>query len=338
MFDKELRFGRKGQVEVIIGEGPWEITDERDSSTPADGLPMIENTPLRSGKNGEVELIRALDETLDPYLQDHRLDGKPVLPAAMATELMAEVAQKGWPEWEVVSIRSFNVLKGIVLEDGTQEIRIAARPEVASSQEDAKMEVNVEISLLDHSGPPCYRAMVKLGKLFPPPLLYDPAVFSELRPFSMTVEEAYRHWLFHGPSFQGISSIEGISEEGIYSILRPSSPTEFFRRDVAGQWVIDPVLLDSAFQLAILWERAHFNMTPLPSGFAVYRRFRSSPRFPVHCYLEAKPSPKGRILSTNIQFLDAEGHMIASLEEMEFSCTKALNRLSVVVESSGGKG
>jgi hypothetical protein len=214
------------------------------------------------------------------------------------------------------------------LEDGTKEIRVVARPKVASSQKDANVEVNVELCLLDQSDPPCYRAIVKLGKSLPPPSQYDPGVFSELRPFPMTVDEAYRRWLFHGPSFRGISSIEGISEEGIYSVLQPSSPSECFRRNVADPWVIDPVLLDSAFQLAILWERAHFDMTPLPSGFAVYRRFRPSSRFPVHCYLEAKPSAGGHVLSTNIQFLDADGHMIASLKEMEFSCTKALNRLA----------
>jgi acyl transferase domain-containing protein/NAD(P)H-dependent flavin oxidoreductase YrpB (nitropropane dioxygenase family)/NAD(P)-dependent dehydrogenase (short-subunit alcohol dehydrogenase family) len=335
-FDKELRFGSKGQVEVVIGKGPWEIAHKRHSTESVDGLPMIEDLLLKPGNNGSVQLSRTLDLTLDPYLQDHQLDGKPVLPAAMATELIAEVAQQGWPEWEVMEIRSLNVLKGIVLEDGTQEIRIDAQPRIAPSESGQSLEVNVEICLPDQPSRPCYRAIVKLGKSLPSPSPCDLDGLSKLRPFPMSADDAYRRWLFHGPSFQGISSIEGISEEGIYSVLQPSSPAECFRRNVPGQWVIDPVLLDSAFQLAILWERTQFDMTPLPSGFAEYRRFRRLGRFPVHCYLQAKPSAEGHVLSTNIKFLDPDGHLIASVREMEFSCTKALNRLAGSAESKRG--
>src|SRR2546423_62472 len=39
-----------------------------------------------------LEIVRTLDPEHDLYLQDHRLDGRPVLPFAVALELMAEVA------------------------------------------------------------------------------------------------------------------------------------------------------------------------------------------------------------------------------------------------------
>jgi hypothetical protein len=39
------------------------------------------------------------------YLQEHALDGKMVLPAAAALELMAEAAQSLWPGWRVVEVR-----------------------------------------------------------------------------------------------------------------------------------------------------------------------------------------------------------------------------------------
>lgn len=334
-FDRELRYGRKGQVEVIIGSGPWETEEDAYSSEPYNELPLLSGASLQPGNNGDLRVITTLDAS-EQYLQDHRLDGKPVFPTAMAAELMTEVGQQGWPGWEVTGIRDLKVLKGIVLEGSGQEIQILAQPKAKLSQGDAHQEVDVEIAALRYTSHPSYRATLVLGKRISAPRPIDLGVFSELRPFSMTVDEAYERWLFHGASLQGITKIEGINEAGICAILKPSSPAQCLRGKANGQWLIDPVLLDSAFQLAILWERFHFDMTPLPSGFTAYRRFHSSLRFPVRCYLQGKSSAEGHMLSTNIQFLGEDGHMIAFLEGMEFSCSKALNRLAGTAESQRG--
>jgi hypothetical protein len=127
----------------------------------------------------------------------------------------------------------------------------------------------------------------------------------------MTVDEAYRRWLFHGPCLQGISKIEGINEKGICAVLLPSSPCECLHQEANGQWLIDPVLLD-----------------PLPSNFKSYRRFGSLSGLPVRCWAQAQASAGGHILLTNFYFLDAGGRVISFIEEMEHSCSKALNRLA----------
>jgi len=246
----------------------------------------------------------------------------------MAMELMAEIVQRGWPDWQFVGLRSLRILRGIVLDNGAREIRIVANPKNASSSEDSFVEVDVDIAELDRKDHPCYRATVEIGERLPTPPSYDPAVLSKLRPFPMRVDEAYRRWLFHGPCLQGISKIEGINEKGICAVLLPSSPCECLHQEANGQWLIDPVLLDSAFQLAILWERAHYDMTPLPSNFKSYRRFGSLSGLPVRCWAQAQSSAGGHILLTNFYFLDAGGRVISFIEEMEHSCSKALNRLA----------
>jgi hypothetical protein len=328
MFDEELRLGRKGQVEIIIGGGPWETVEAAQSPSPLDVLPLLDGVPLRLGMGGSVELIRTLDPARDRYLQDHRLDGKPVFPAAMAVELMAEVVRQGWPEWEVVGIRSLKVFRGIVLNDSAREIRVMARPQTDLSSEDLVLEVNVEIDEVDQPGHPCYRATVQLAERLPTPPPYNPREISELHPFPMRVDEAYRHWLFHGPCFQGISKLEGIHEHGISATLLPSSPAQCLSQNSTGQWLIDPVLLDCGFQLAILWERAHYDMTPLPARFTSYRRFGSYSGSLVRCCLQVQSNAGGHILFTDICFLDTAGRVMGLLEGMEFSCNKALNRLS----------
>ena len=224
-----------------------------------------------------------------------------------------------------------------MLERDTQEVQIRVSPNRERPGADHPCrEVKANVFLPSRPDYPCYTADVILGEALPVSKRDGLHEDWELGPFPMSVDDAYERWLFHGPSFRGIHRIEGINEKGISSLLQPFSPSACFQQAVPGQWVIDPVLLDSAFQMAILWERHYFDMTPLPSGFAECRLFHRSPRFPVHCYLEANASADGQVLSTNIRFLDPEGYIVAVVKGMDFSCSKALNRLSGCIEAQGG--
>ena len=328
MFDGELRSGGKGQVEVIVGNGPWESVEAIQPSFTSLVFPLLNGVSQRVGKGGGFEITLPLNPARDRYLQDHRLDGNPVFPAAMAVELMAEVAQRGWPDWKVVGIRSLRVLRGIVMGGSIQEILVTARPQSDPSHESMLLEIDMEIATLEQPSNACYRASVQLAESFPAPPPYNPRRLTDLCPFPAAVEEAYRRWLFHGPSFQGISTIEGLNERGISALLIPSSPSQCLFGNAGGPWLVDPVLLDCGFQLAILWERAHHDMTPLPSRFTSYRLFGSPPSLDVRCYLEAKSSSEGHCLLADIYFLDESGKVIGLMEEMEFACSKTLNRLA----------
>jgi hypothetical protein len=144
--------------------------------------------------------------------------------------------------------------------------------------------------------------------------------------------------LFHGPCFQRISRIEGINDQGISGILSPSSPADCLSAKAAGSWLIDPVLLDCSFQLAILWERAHHDMTPLPSRFSSYCLFDAPSELPVRCYLRAQSRSGGQNLLTDIGFFDETGRLRGYVEQMEFSCSNALNRLANAAGSIRGEG
>ncbi|MFN3532487.1 MAG: SDR family NAD(P)-dependent oxidoreductase, partial [Candidatus Brocadia sp.] len=336
MLDKELRFGRKGEVEVVMGNGPWVDAESAPVSASPDVFPLLNGLPLRLSNTDAVEFIRTIDPALDLYMQDHQLDGKPVLPMTIAMELMSEVVQKTWSEWQVTGMKSLHVLRGIVVEDGAKEIRIVTRPRADASCGNLTREIDVEICELNQSGHPSYRAVVQIGRQLPSPALYDPGELRNLHPFPKTVKDIYRHWLFHGPCFQNISVIEGINQQGICAILLPSSPGQCINQHTNSQWLIDPVLLDCGLQLALLWERVHYDMTPLPTGFKSYRRFGSPSGSSVRCYLRAYPSAGGHILFADICFLDTAGRMLAFMEGVEASCSKALNRLAGIAEPVRG--
>jgi NAD(P)-dependent dehydrogenase (short-subunit alcohol dehydrogenase family) len=335
-FEKELRLAPKGAVEVTIGQVQTEGHQVMSLAASTDTLPLIAEGSFSTQSADHLEFIRALDVKHDLFLKDHQLDGNPVLPMAMALEMMAEVVQQGLPERKIVSIHSLQVLKGIVLNKQTCTIRISARPRAGSSPEMDILEVDTEITELERPDHPCYRAVVHAGKQSPEKSDYENGILSQLRPFPLAVDEAYERWLFQGNYFQGISTIEGFNDHGICGLLSPSSPPRAFAKDGVGQWLIDPVILDSSLQLAILWERVFYDMTPLPARFSCYHRFESPPAGPVYCYVHTKPSLEGHILIADFYYLDDSGRVIGILEQMESSCTKDFNRLAEFSKSPKG--
>jgi NAD(P)-dependent dehydrogenase (short-subunit alcohol dehydrogenase family) len=325
--DRELRFGKKGEVEVILGAGPWGTVEINRPMSSRLACPLLDGLPLSVGPGGSIEVVYGLDPSKHLYLQDHQLDAKPVLPAAMAMELMAEIVQKGWPEWQVVGVRALRVLKGIVLDDGRARVRVMARPQTQPSQERLELDVDVEVTELG-LGHACYRATVQLAERLPEPPAYKLPSCSGMREFPMTVEDAYRHWLFHGPRWQCISRIEGVGAQGIVATVVPSSPRQCLVSSSADQWLIDPIVVDSGPQLAILWSRAFKDMTALPSNLQSYRRYGSLSGSALRCYFQVLPSSTDHALHASVFFTSPDGRLLGLLEGLESTCSRGLNRFT----------
>jgi acyl transferase domain-containing protein/NAD(P)-dependent dehydrogenase (short-subunit alcohol dehydrogenase family) len=325
--DRELRYGKKGEVEVILGAGPWGAVEINRPMSSRLACPLLDGLPLSVGLGGSIEAIYGLDPSKHLYLQDHQLDAKPVLPAAMAMELMAETVQKGWPEWQVVGVRALRVLRGIVLDDGRTSVRVMAKPQTQPSQERLELDVDVEVIELgpDHA---CYRATVQLAERLPEPPAYKLPSPSGMREFPMTVEDAYRYWLFHGPRLQCISRIDGVDAQGIVATVVPSSPRHCLISSSADQWLIDPIVIDSGPQLAILWARAFKDMTALPSKLQSYRRYGSLSGSSLRCYFQVLPDSTDHTLHASVFFTSSDGHLLGLLEGLESTCSRALNRLT----------
>ena len=290
-------------------------------------LPLLDGEPLSVSAGGAVHLTRILDPDRDLYLGDHRLDGRPVLPAAVAMELIAEVAHRGWPGLEISELRSFRVLNGVVLDKATRSIRILARAETQPSAE--RMELALDVSIVDpETNRPFYKASVLLSDRLPEPPPVRLAPLRDPRPFPLSVQESYARWLFHGPLMQGIVRVAGIGEEGISGILRSSRPSACMKEPGGGDWLIDPVVVDSAFQLGILHSRSRYDMTPLPSRFRRFRRFAPLSGRTIGCEFRSRAVAGGQILEIQIDFVDENGRLLGCVEDMELSCSRELNRLA----------
>lgn len=339
--DDEIRYGHKGESEVIYAGGAWGA-DEAEPRLPAPIVAAVNghsrpnghqsDQPLLVGAvmnhNGTAfEVIRTLDVAHDRYLDHHRLDAKPVLPAAVAMEFMLETAQAGWPEWQAAAIRDVQVLQGVKLDgDQPRQIRIVAK---SSSKAAPNGEgFSLELTIADPNKPRVlnYRAVVDMRKQLPTAPTYQ--LPSLLQTFPLSVAEAYNQWLFHGPIFQAITTIAGMTGTDFVAEARPSNPQLAIHEGIHGDWLLDPVVVDAALQMSILWSRAQFDMTTLIARVKQFQRFGSLSAQPVNCHLDITNDAGSHTLTIDIAFVDVQGKLVALAEAVEFPYTEALNRLA----------
>jgi NAD(P)-dependent dehydrogenase (short-subunit alcohol dehydrogenase family)/acyl carrier protein len=332
MLDQELCFGRKGEVEILLGG----IADGRGPTSPAPKVPQpreLRSYPLigigTSGlqvADGSLEMLCTLDPARDLYLNDHQLDGKPVFPLTMAMELMAEVASAGWPDLHVVAVRQLRLLRGLVLEDGPLPVRIIATPLTVPDHDG----VEVEVSIVGAAprGPAHYKAIVALAPSLPIPPVIEPLSLTETITLPLSRDDVYRRWLFHGPLMAAVASITEVGANGIIGDLIPSSPEKCLVEAPQASWIIDPIVLDSALQLIIVWSRIHWDMTPLPSRLHTYRRFGPLSGRKITCQMRIIPDPSGHIVHCYPAFFGEDGRLFGLVDDAEGVCSKALNRLA----------
>jgi hypothetical protein len=290
-------------------------------------LPIID-TSRRETRGGATEFVRAFDPGRDTFLIDHRIDGVPVLPMAMAVELASEAAQSCWPDLHFTGLRDFQLLKGLRFENGPMALRVVVRSLADPPYERSGTDAVIEIVSAENPTLRYYRATAELSARPTDPAPFVPRFQDPFSPFSRSARETYADWCFHGPLFHRITEISGISERSLKCKLNPSLVSAAFTGAGPGDWIVDPAVFDCGLQLSIVWSRVRHDMTPLPSRFNRYQRFASLAVAGLHCHADFVTEMGGRIIKANIWFLDAQNRVLGLLEDMEGSASKELNRLA----------
>ena len=261
---EELRAAKAGPVEVVIlgGDGPD---------------PAFLKAGPEADEAGAPELAKVFERPLDvastPILASHVMDGRPVLPMALILEWLAQGAMTRNPGMVYLGVDDLRLLKGVVLREALPEtIRALAGKGV---RRDGHSVVPVELRgvLADGREVLHARGQVVLGDHYPevPPALDDPA----LPHYPLSRREIYRDVLFHGPDLQGIVAVEGCDERGIAATASAApAPSGWVVNPLRNQWLTDPLALDCAFQMMILWSVERTGSGSLPTFVGRYRQFR----------------------------------------------------------------
>jgi len=324
---QEIQQSAAAGAEVVIGgSAATPLAAEVHRET----LPLLKNASRDGSQGGTTRFVRPLDPVVDLYLNDHRLDGRPVLPFAFATELMAEAAQAVFPDLHVVAVRDVQLLKGIAADPVPMPMIITVSHDVHTS-DSGLAEVRVDITTPSMNPSMRYRSVVQMSSQAVEPPSFDVPSWS-LGPLSKTLNAAYRDWTFHGPLFQCVTDIAGVSAESILGTIYSPSATAVLSNAGRPEWIIDPFVFDAALQLLLIWSRAQHDKTALPARIQSFSRYGPLTDQRLTCYVAVESLAGGHALKSDVYFVNANGRLVGLLRGAEASCTNALNRLTAAAD------
>jgi NADP-dependent 3-hydroxy acid dehydrogenase YdfG len=288
MLADELRAGPAEEVEVVLGGEPR-----------AQAL-------LAADARRALAMEAFVSAGTHPYLEGHQIHDVPVLPVVLVLEWFLRLARGCRPDLTLTACRDLKVLRGVRLLDfhnGGHAFRLHGR-EISNGH-----GAEIALELRGHDGHLHYTAVAEMApESVAPRGATAPPAESDPWPYPTV----YGDVLFHGPEFQVIRELHGISAEGMAGVL---AGTREMGWDDA--WVSDPAALDGGLQLAVLWFKHQLGGASLPTAVAAYRAYAHGPaEEPVHAVL------KGRVLGphhtvSDIAFLDGDGRLLAELEGVE---------------------
>ncbi len=320
-------FEREGLGLIAPADGARLLVNEIHSSGNCPVEVVVLASPRSHRSNGKMEPVfeRRIDLDSLPVIRSHVIDGHAVLPMALILEWLAEGALHRHPGLVAQAVENLRLFKGVVLRDhrpSAVSIRVGKGQRRGES-----FIVPVEMRGVLESGREVTHArgeVIVADRHSPGERL---VAETELLPLAADREEIYRRLLFHGPAMQAIQQVEGCDDQTIAAWVSTSPPpASWMERPFRQTWLTDPLAIDAAFQLLVLWTRKRLGSSSLPTGVGAYRQFRKA--FPAEGVrvLAAVRQHSGHRAVADIEFLDTQAHPVARIESYECVIDASLNQ------------
>ena len=245
---------------------------------------------------------------MEPAWADHRFQGRAVLPAVEALQLLARQVRELEPGRPVRHLRNATFDKFLELppagesvaawcelrpqDDGSLRAALLTRTQAASSRM-IRTRVHAQVEFHPDEGPPLPAALDLAAALAGPCFTVEPeALYRDLVPF--------------GPAFRTIARPLFVSPEGALAVIDapPRGP------GAADLPLGSPFVLDAALHAACVWSQRHAGIVAFPVGFR--RRVVVRPTEPGGTYV-SRIFPRGSdagVLSFDIWILDTDGRVL----------------------------
>ena len=298
--------------EIAATDAPVEIVALAENSAGL-SLPLQTKTRLMT-----EALAIALNLDDYPFLRSHVLDGKAVLPMAVIAEWLAHAALHGNPGLRFHGFNDLRICKGVVFEqEKSCKLTVMAGK---AEKRDSFYLVPVELTGINGGNRPLLhaKAEIVLATRLPEGIRSLKEIPAE--PYELHNGRIYdKERLFHGPDLHGIESVSGCSEKGIAALVRKGpNPSAWLKQPLRSSWLTDPLALDSAFQMMILWSFERFGSGSLPCFAGRYRQFQETfPKDGVQVVIKITDLRKHGA-HADMEFLDRHsGKLVARLEDYE---------------------
>jgi len=248
---------------------------------------------------------------VEPAWADHRFQGRAVLPAVAALQLLARKVRELEPGRPVRHLRNAAFDKFLELppaggsvaawcelrpqDDGALRATLITRTQAASSRM-VRTRVHAQAEFHPDEGPPLPAALDLAAALAGPCFTVEPeALYRDLVPF--------------GPAFQTIARPLFVSPEGALAVI-DAPPRGHGATDLP---LGSPFVLDAALHAACVWSQRHAGIVAFPVGFC--RRVVVRPTEPGGTYV-SRIFPLGSdagVLTFDIWILDTNGRFFEVL-------------------------
>ncbi len=328
-------FERQGVTLLPASDGALSLLRElgRATGAPAEVViggtlnPIQAETATQAHQTALALLFeREIDLENHPVLRSHVIDGKAVVPMALMAEWFAHGALHENPGMLLHGLEELRILKGIRLDAEPMRIRVLAgkaRRKNGFSEVDLELRNGLSqgknvlhsraraILTDDYSSPPAFRLPAELS----------------CNHYPRSAAEIYEKILFHGSHLQGLRWVQCCTSNGMVAeVAGAPAPAHWIATPLRHSWLCDPLVLDSAFQMASLWCYEQYGCVSLPSHAASYRQFRPSyPAEGVKIVLEIREDTPKKMRG-DFTFLDPEQQVIARLVGYEAIMDPRLNR------------
>ncbi|MFN4260417.1 MAG: SDR family NAD(P)-dependent oxidoreductase [Gemmataceae bacterium] len=310
-FLEELSVKDRRPVEVVVMGRSQDNLSSPSMSKPSNSL--------------QVVLERELEIHRFPVLRSHVIDGRAVVPVALLLEWLAHAAMHAHPGLRFHGCDDLRVLHGILLEEG-DSYSIHFLSGKARKQGDL-FHVPVELRGIRGDGKEVHhtRADIVLTTEIP----RDHRSLSDVQgsPYARSLSAVYSDILFHGPHWQGVERIESCGPQGIQAVVRTAPPpTDWIEQPLRGAWLADPLVLDSSFQLMVLWSMEQYGCCSLPCYLGSYRQFtRAFPQGEVRVVAHVSRATE-KMARVHLEYLDGNGRLLACLRDYECVIDAGLNQ------------
>ncbi len=336
MVTPELKkaFAERDIVVIPVETGAEMLVNELAPVKPAPaqvvvGSPLSRQPGALAPDLQTYHIRRRLSLEANPFLQDHRIGGKPVLPATCAASWIIHSSEQLYPGFTFSSLDDYRVLKGIVFDDTLADEYVLDLKETSKSIEEG-IHFEAMIWSKNQRGRSLYHYTMRLRLLrnLPPAPLVSLGDFAPL-PGSQprAGQEFYRDGtLFHGPSFQGVDQVVRVDDAGV--LMRCRLPA--LEERAQGQFPVqttNPYLLDAIVQCLLIWSQSYYHAPCLPSSLEAFEQFRPM-QFGQNLYVSMHVrSHSHTSVVGDIRVQDQSGRLFVRIQGLEGTISEHLGHL-----------
>jgi len=255
-----------------------------------------------------------LDIPIPAYFFDHHIEGKPVLAAVEALQVLAGSVKQFRPKAAVTAMTAARFDKFLPVPSDRPEISAFAEMEATCGG-----EVRAQLLTRLQSGKSSMtRQLVHAAVCFRPELPVPEALPLDLQAClegvctAVAPEALYRELVPFGPAYRNIAALHVSTEGALARINSPAAAPGPVQMRLLGS----PFVLDAAFHAACVWAQRYRSIVAFPVGFE--RRSVYRPTRPGRTYF-ARITPagtEGSLLGFDIAISDPQGALFESLQSV----------------------